>query len=82
MVTFQDAVVGPQDRRGRVRVGDISGREIVTTEPKAPALDAIRRMFDRKIGRPLVTEGGLRVGFLTRTDLMKAVPTSQAQRGL
>ncbi len=82
MVTFQDAVAVPQDRRGRVRVGDISSREIVTIEPKAPALDAIKRMSDRKIGRLLVTDGGLLVGILTRTDLMKAVSIYGAQRGL
>ncbi|MEE8198601.1 MAG: CBS domain-containing protein [Thermoplasmata archaeon] len=82
MVTFQDAVAVPQDRRDRVRVGDISTKEIVTIEPKAPALDAIKRMSERKIGRLLVTDGGQLVGILTRTDLMRAVSIYQAQRGL
>ena len=82
MVTFQDAVAVPRDRRDRVRVGDISTKEIVTIEPNAPALDALKRMADRKIGRLLVTEGDRLVGILTRTDLMRAVSLYQAQRAL
>ncbi len=82
MVTFQDAVAVPRDRRDRVRVGDISSKEIVAIEPNAPALDALKRMADRKIGRLLVTEGDRLVGILTRTDLMRAVSLYQAQRGL
>ncbi len=82
IVTFQDAVAVPQDRRDRVRVGDISSKKIVTIEPYGEALDAVKLMTDRTIGRLLVTEGGRLVGILTRTDLMRAVSIYQAQRGL
>ena len=82
LVTFQDAVAVPLDRRDRTRVGDISSKEIVSIEPNAPALDALKRMSNRKIGRLLVTDGGQLVGILTRTDLMRAVSIYQAQRGL
>ena len=82
IVTFQDAVAVPQDRRDRVRVGDISSKKIVTIEPEGEALDAVKLMTDRTIGRLLVTDGGQLVGILTRTDLMKAVAVFQAQRGL
>ncbi len=82
LVTFQDAVSVPLDRRDRTRVGDISSKEIVSIEPSAPALDALKRMSNRKIGRLLVTDAGQLVGILTRTDLMRAVSIYQAQRGL
>ncbi len=82
IVTFQDAVAVPQDRRDRVRVGDISSKKIVTIEPYGEALDAVKLMTDRTIGRLLVTDGGQLVGILTRTDLMRAVSIYQAQRGL
>ncbi|MEE9163568.1 MAG: CBS domain-containing protein, partial [Thermoplasmata archaeon] len=79
LVTFQDAVAVPKDRRDRVRVGDISSKEIVSIEPNAPALDALTRLTNRKIGRLIVTDGGRLVGILTRTDLVKAVSLYQAQ---
>ncbi|MFQ5986311.1 MAG: CBS domain-containing protein [Thermoplasmata archaeon] len=82
LVTFQDAVAVPPDRRDRVRVGDISSKKIVTIEPRAQALDAMKRISDRKIGRLLVMDGGQLVGILTRTDLVRAVSIYQAQRGL
>ncbi|MFQ5908080.1 MAG: CBS domain-containing protein [Thermoplasmata archaeon] len=82
LVTFRDAVAVPQGRRDRVRVGDISRKEVVTITPREPALHAMKRMAERKIGRLLVTDGGRLVGILTQTDLVKAVSIYQAQRGL
>lgn len=67
--------LGDPDRAaalGKVLVGDVMARDIVTAHPDDPIEHAAMAMYERKIGcLPVVDEDAL-AGILTASDVMKA----------
>lgn len=57
---------------GKVLVGDVMAREIVTARPDDPIEHAAMAMYEKKIGSLPVVDGDAPVGILTASDVMKA----------
>jgi acetoin utilization protein AcuB len=57
---------------GKLTIGEIMTREVLTVTEDTPIEEAARIMVDRKIGGLPVMRGGEVVGMITETDLFKA----------
>ncbi len=56
---------------GRIRVGDVMTKEVITVTEQTPLEEAARIMADNKIGGLPVVDGGQLIGIITETDLFK-----------
>jgi acetoin utilization protein AcuB len=55
---------------GKVKVGDVMVKDVVTVEENVPIEEAARTLFENKIGCLLVMRNGALVGIITDVDLM------------
>ncbi|KXA95661.1 hypothetical protein AKJ65_01340 [candidate division MSBL1 archaeon SCGC-AAA259E19] len=69
-----DKVVAVNARPGELTAEDIMEKSLISTEPNAEVLDAIRLMVQNDIGHLPVVENGAIVGILTVQDVLKATP--------
>ncbi len=82
IVTFSDASKVPPEQRGQVKVEQIMSRQVISVDPKAEAMDALRLMSQHKIGRLLVLRDGEMIGLVTRSDLVKSVDLLRVKKGM
>lgn len=61
----------------KLTVGDVMTKAVITVEPERPIEEAARLMLEHRIGALPVVDGGLLVGILTETDLLRAFVYSQ-----
>jgi len=59
----------------RLTVGSVMRRAVITVDPKREATEAARIMLDHKIGALPVVDGGVVVGIVTETDMLRAFAT-------
>jgi CBS domain-containing protein len=52
-----------------MQVRDAMSRDVVTLEPDAPVIDALRIMTQRDIGRIPILSDGVLAGIITKTDI-------------
>ena len=79
IVTFEDIMKVPKDRRRKVSVGQIAKKKLVTVYPDNSVLEAFEKMSEYEIGRLLVVDPKnpkKLCGVLTRTDIMHALGDS------
>jgi len=60
----------------RLTVASAMTKSLVTVSPRQDTRDAARLMLDHKIGALPVVDGGLLVGIITETDLLRAYVTA------
>ena len=59
----------------RLTVGSVMRRAVITVDPQRDAAEAARIMLDHKIGALPVVDGGVVVGIVTETDMLRAFAT-------
>jgi len=59
----------------RLTVASVMRRAVITVDPHRAAADAARIMLDHKIGALPVVDGGVVVGIVTETDMLRAFAT-------
>ena len=57
------------------KVSEIMTPDVLGLEPATSLVDAARRMYERRVGAVVVTEGGRLVGIVTERDVLRAVAT-------
>lgn len=73
-------LVAAVEREGDATLAGLMTREVATTTPDAPAVDAVGMMIDQKFScLPVVSKTGELVGILTATDFL--VVAQQALQG-
>lgn len=74
IVTFENFMKVPKERRNEVTVGQIAKKKLVTAYPEDSVFEAFGKMNEHEIGRLLIVDKKdcrkLR-GILTRTDIMQ-----------
>lgn len=73
VVTLQDIMSIPKEKRGKVSLEEICTKNLVTVFPEDSVADALEKMNSYNIGRLLVVDKNNRnklLGILTRTDIM------------
>ncbi len=73
IVTFTDIQRVPALNRPVMRVSDIMTRDIISVPSNAQAIDALKLVTSKNIGRILVIDNGSLVGLLSRTDLVRTL---------
>ncbi|NQE52879.1 Zinc metalloprotease [ANME-1 cluster archaeon GoMg3.2] len=73
VVTFADVRQIPAPERDITRVKDIMNRELISIGSDADALDALKLMASRNVGRLIVMDAEQIAGITSRTDLMRAI---------
>lgn len=64
-----------------MKVQDVMTRQVVSIEPNAPVLQAVRLMLQNKIsGLPVVDGGGALVGIVTEGDFLRRAETATERR--
>jgi len=59
----------------RLTVGSVMRQAVITVDPQRDAAEAARIMLDHKIGALPVVDGGVVVGIVTETDMLRAFAT-------
>jgi acetoin utilization protein AcuB len=59
----------------KLTVGSVMRRAVITVDPQREAAEAARIMLDHKIGALPVVDGGVVVGIVTETDMLRAFAT-------
>lgn len=65
----------------RLTAGSVMTKTVITVEPERDAAEAARIMLDHKIGALPVVDGGVLVGIVTETDMLRAF-VALAGRGM
>lgn len=73
IVTFTDVQKVPKEERKNVAVGRIMTKKLITLKDNADAVDALKLMTTRNIGRIIITDETKMVGIVSRTDLLRSV---------
>ncbi|WP_292380711.1 CBS domain-containing protein [Methanosarcina sp. UBA289] len=73
IVTFTDIQHIPSFERPVAKVSDIMTRDVISVPSDAQAIDVLKLMSSKNIGRVLVVDNGLIVGILSRTDLVRVL---------
>jgi len=63
---------------GRLTVGEVMSRTVLTVDPNRDVRSAARILIDHKIGALPVLDGATLVGIVTDTDLLRALATTTA----
>jgi len=64
---------------GRLTVGEVMSRTVLTVDPHRDVRSAARILIDHKIGALPVLDGARLVGIVTDTDLLRALATTTAE---
>jgi acetoin utilization protein AcuB len=56
----------------KLTVGEVMTRSVITVGPDRDAADAARLMMEHKIGALPVMDGGILIGIVTETDMLRA----------
>jgi CBS domain-containing protein len=72
IITLSDVRKIPVEQRVKVLVRDSMTKNIIYIDPETSAVDALKLMLERNIGRLLVLENGKLIGIVSRTDLIRA----------
>jgi acetoin utilization protein AcuB len=64
---------------GRLTVGEVMSRTVLTVDPARDVRSAARLLIDHKIGALPVLDGANLVGIVTDTDLLRALATTTAE---
>ena len=59
----------------RLTVGSVMRQAVITVDPQRDAAEAARIILDHKIGALPVVDGGVVVGLVTETDMLRAFAT-------
>jgi len=73
IVTFEDIMNVPKERRDKISVGEIAKKKLVTAYPDDSVLDAFEKMNKYDIGRILIVDHQNKkrlLGIITRSDIM------------
>lgn len=62
----------PHDALGKISVGDIMTKRVVTVTPETSVADATRLLLKHRIGGLPVVRGDHLVGIITKTDILAA----------
>jgi acetoin utilization protein AcuB len=62
----------------RLTVGEVMTHAVITVDPERDAGEAARIMLDHKIGALPVLDGGILVGIVTETDMLRAFAANAA----
>ncbi len=73
IVTFTDVQKVPKEERKNVAVGQVMTKKLITLKDTADAVDALKLMTMRNIGRIIITDETKMVGIVSRTDLLRSV---------
>ncbi|MGQ9545324.1 MAG: Coenzyme F420 hydrogenase/dehydrogenase, beta subunit C-terminal domain [Candidatus Bathycorpusculaceae bacterium] len=76
VVTLQDALKVPKEKRNSTTIGEICTKHLITTFPEDSVAEAFKKMNKHNIGRlPVVDKNNthLLLGILTRSDIMHAL---------
>jgi len=76
VVTFEDIMNVPKERRDKILVGDIAKKKLVTAYPDDSLLEAFEKMNEHEIGRILIVDRQNHkrlLGIITRSDIMHAL---------
>jgi CBS domain-containing protein len=73
IVTLSDTQRVPKEHLPFAKVADIMTRDVISISPEAPAVQALKIMTERGIGRLPVLDQGKLVGIVTNTDFVRAV---------
>ena len=73
VITFEDIMNVPKERRNEILVGDIAKKRLITAYPDDSVLDAFEKMNRYDIGRILIVDRKNHkrlLGIITRSDIM------------
>jgi len=76
VITFEDIMNVPKERRNEIRVSDIAKKRLITAHPDDSVLDAFEKMNKYDIGRILIVDPQnpkRLLGIITRSDIMHAL---------
>lgn len=76
VITFEDIMNVPKERRNEILVGDIAKKRLITAYPDDSVLDAFEKMNRYDIGRILIVDRKNHkrlLGIITRSDIMHAL---------
>jgi coenzyme F420 hydrogenase subunit beta len=76
VVTFEDIMNVPKEQRGKISVGDIAKKRLITAHPDDSMLEAFEKMERYRIGRILIVDHEdpkKLLGIITRSDIMHAL---------
>ncbi len=79
VVTFNDVQRIPVGQRKNVEISQIMTKEIISLPEDAEAVDALKLMTLRNIGRVIITKDKKMEGIVSRTDLLRAVQLLEQQ---
>jgi len=78
MVSLADATAIPTEQQDRVLVASIMHPQFSTVTPQTEAIEAVKMVSNRGVGRLPVLENGRLVGIVSRTDLMRTLEIRSA----
>ena len=76
VVTLQDAMKVPKEKRSSTRIGEICSKNLVTVFPEDSVEEALEKMNTYNIGRVLVVDRknkNVLLGIITRSDIVQAL---------
>ncbi|MBS7646698.1 CBS domain-containing protein [Candidatus Bathyarchaeota archaeon] len=74
IVTLQDAMKIPEEKRNNVSIGEIYTKKLITIYPNNSVAEALEKMDKHNVGRLLVFDKNDKlVGILTRSDIMHLI---------
>lgn len=76
IVTLQDAMKVPKDKRGNTRIKEICTKELITVSPNNTVAEAAEKMSTYNIGRLLVVDEkdrNILLGIITRSDILHKI---------
>ncbi|MEM0050046.1 MAG: Coenzyme F420 hydrogenase/dehydrogenase, beta subunit C-terminal domain [Candidatus Bathyarchaeia archaeon] len=76
IVTLQDAMKVPKEKRGSIQIKEICSKDLVTVFPDDSVADALEKMGAHNIGRLLVVDRkdkSILLGIVTRSDILREI---------
>jgi len=73
IVTFTDIREVPMNMHDSTLVRDVMTADVITITEDADAIDALKMISTHNVGQLLVERGGITVGIISRTDLMRSI---------
>jgi len=73
IATFNDLARVPREDWDRKTVGDVMTRDVLTVHPGDDVIEVFQKIITRDIGRVPVVDGGVLVGIVSKTDIMRVI---------